>query len=259
MSVTVLLSPLCSRSEVKTFLGIAASDTSQDDLLDLAIDAATGAINDYVGYPLLTPSGDTPAEYYSGDGTPDLILRRRPVASITSIYVDANGYWGQGSDPFPATTLLVAGTDYALIRDEKAGATRSIAGMVRRLASSIAGSGWYGGAPMYPGGTLTNFGRSKPVWPVGEGNIKATYVAGFTSLTSATNPVPPAVQQACAMLAVWIKRSTPYGGFSSVSESLSKYSVSFGQLAQSAGNALAAAGELGSVRQALSRYREAAL
>lgn len=254
MSVTPLLSPLCQRAYVKTMIGIAAADTSQDDLLDLMIDSATSTINDYVGYPLLKPSGDPTAEYYSGDGSPNLVLKRRPVQSVASIYVDPTGAWGQGPSAFAATTLLVAGTDYALNLERDA--NKGMAGIVRRLATSVE-VGW----PTWSDsrGTLTSYGRSKIGWPVGDGNIKVTYTAGFTSLTDTTFPVPPSVQQACANLAVFIKKIVPNGGFITVTESLSKYSSSLGLLSETARNALAGAGELGSTRQILSRYRDMAL
>lgn len=259
--MTALLSPLCAAANVKLILGIASGDTSQDALLELLIDAATSAINDYVGYPLLEPDADPQAEYYSGNGYPELVLRRRPVQSVTSVYVDGKAAWGQGTDPFPAATLLTAGTDYALVRDEQAGNSKSMAGLLRRL-NSATGVGWPSGFLMggtQSGRTLANWGRGRAVWPVGEGNIKITYTAGYISLTSTTFPVPPSVQQAAANLAIWLKKNAPNGGIPVASESLGKYSVSFAAAASAAGNALAAAGEFGSTRQLLSRYRDMAL
>lgn len=260
--MTALLSPLCAADNVKLILSIAAADTSQDALLELLIDAATSAINDYVGYPLLEPDADPQAEYYSGNGYPELPLRRRPVQSVTSVYVDGKAAWGQGTDPFPAATLLTAGTDYALVRDEQAGSSKSMAGLLRRLNSSV-GVGWPSGFMMggiQSGRTLANWGRGRAVWPVGEGNIKITCTAGYISLTSATFPLPPSIQQAAANLVAWLKKHAPLGGISVTSEALGKYSVGFGAIVtDTAKNALAAAGEFGSTRQLLSRYRDMAL
>jgi len=63
-------------------------------------------------------------EYYSGDGTPTVVLRQRPVAPEgLLVWVDDDGAWGQGTQsggPFPASSLLEEGT-YALQIDDADG------------------------------------------------------------------------------------------------------------------------------------------
>jgi hypothetical protein len=60
-------------------------------------------------------------EFYSGDGTPVLVLRQRPVTPEgLLVWVDDNGAWGQGTQsegPFPASSLQEEGT-YALDLDD---------------------------------------------------------------------------------------------------------------------------------------------
>lgn len=96
-------------SELKSRLGITGS--TQDTTLQAIIDGVEAQVTLYLGYD---PSVATRTEYYSGTGTPYLPLLCKPVVSVTSVYYDYLGYWGQGDDPFPSNTLLTAGTDYAL-------------------------------------------------------------------------------------------------------------------------------------------------
>jgi hypothetical protein len=103
-------------------------------------------------------------EYYGGYGTPELVLRERPVQSITSIYEDGDGNWGRTAGAFASDTLLVDGTDYAL--DLKNSAV-SLSGIVERLNGvwpnvTGRGAGLLGAEPL-----------------PGRGNIKVTYIAGY--------------------------------------------------------------------------------
>lgn len=64
----------------------------------------------------------TVTEYLDGNGLQAVALRETPVQSITSVYLDTAGYYGQGTGtPFASTTLLTAGSDYFLKIDNNSG------------------------------------------------------------------------------------------------------------------------------------------
>lgn len=119
--------------------------------------------------PYLPESATVTDEILDAPPTRDLILRRRPVRSITSLYyrADADGVAAN----FTSDYLLTAGTDYGLFIDDPVNGW-SQSGIVRRLGA-VWGCGWYR-AP------TTLAGRLEPV----RGSIKVTYAAGPTSVPS---------------------------------------------------------------------------
>lgn len=129
-------------------------------------------------------------EYYKGTGTPELVLLERPVQSITSIYEDDTGYYGQGSGAFASTTLLTEGSDYAL---DLKNAAISLSGIVVRLGGVWAnvtarGAGLLGAEPL-----------------PGRGNLKVTYTAGYTE-------IPADITLAIHQMVAEIRVSGPVGG-----------------------------------------------
>lgn len=238
---------LTTLSNVKTVLGITGS--AQDTLLNLLIAQASTIINNYCGRTLEQTTGII--EYLSGNGYPDLSLRFRPVTAITEVRMDPNGVWGQGTG-FAADTVLTAGTDYVLVLDgdsQKDGRF-SNCGLLRRLgADSGASNGW----PSWNStrGYLSNVGRIGGSWTPGEGNVKVTYTGGYAT-------IPADLDAAAVELVAWQKRNMPLGGAALSNESLGDYSYTIAASAAgaSAENALASAGEMGSIRQILARYRE---
>ena len=74
-------------------------------------------------------------EYFDTLGGDLLPLNHGPVSSVTSVYEAwdwwQSGAYGTGSDPFPATTLLTVGTDYALRTD--AGSRQGVLVRIGRL------------------------------------------------------------------------------------------------------------------------------
>ncbi len=78
---------LTTRVALKRYLGIDASDTAQDDLLDDLIAYASERLESYCarrfGLADLT-------EYLDGPGTSELVLARRPVTALTSVRIDAD-------------------------------------------------------------------------------------------------------------------------------------------------------------------------
>lgn len=225
---------LCSIDDIKAFLNI--SDGSSDSLLTMCRDSAERGIKDYLDSNL---ESATYTHYFDGNGLRDVVLRQRPVTSVTSVHLDQTGYYGQSSDPFPSTTLLEAGRDYALVYDDS-GTTSNISrsGLLRRIGPGD--SNFY--SP-FNSNTLSA-GTRGATWTRGLGNIKVTYVAGWTT-------VPPAIKQACINLSSLIYLNRAKAGLQVSSESLGSYSYSL-----LAGGAGGNAPELASARQLLAAYRE---
>lgn len=233
---------LISQNDVKTLLGIDSSDSSEDDKIDLLIAAASAAVEAFCHREF---EAQERTEYLDGSGWSDLILKHRPVNSIASVQLDANGYYGEAPDAFPAETTLTAGVDYVL---PKAGHLHSRSGLLKRIGgSSFASGGVSGGRRMG-----LRPARRGPIWPHGTGNIKVVYNAGYAE-------IPADIQQAVFTLIAWMRRSGPMGGAAITGETLGEYTYSIGQLTNAATSALSTVGEMGSVRQLLSQYLELTL
>lgn len=225
---------IISTATYKTLAGI--SGTSEDSKLDLMTDYVDAAIKKWLGrdieqttYPGAATGGTGDSGFYSGTGTSRLILRQRPVRSITSIYVDASGRWGQNPDgSFATATLLTAGTDYALDLDAYNGSANvSMKGIVVRIGN------------VWPALRTYNRGWITPGVEPQRGNIKVAYVAGYSS-------VPSDIVQAAALWVSHIRNIQPKGGTLS-SESLGSYSYSLAAMT---------GGMPAEVRMLLSGYRE---
>lgn len=141
-------------------------------------------------------------QYYNGNNQSAFQLKHRPVRSVSALYFDADGYYGQGTDAFSSDDLLTAGTDYYLDIDQDDGTSRS--GMVWKASGT-----WYGRVRSYQGMLL---GRTVD----GTGNIKATYTPGFLTIPY---PVRAAVNRMA--ISVFAKRASS-GTFKT--ESLDFYS-----------------------------------
>lgn len=209
--------------------------TQDEGYLTFLANGASATIKSYLKRDL---ERATYIEYYDGTDRPELVLRNYPVSSITNIWVDGDGYYGQGASAFPASTLLTAGENYVLQPDY--GGTLSRTGVVLRLGG---GSGtWPGFFPSDSRGKLA--GKKLAGWPRGWGNIKVEYIAGY-----AQDDIPDDIRTAGVMIAAVLNRSLPLGGYLQ-SESLGGYSYSIGT------GMLGNFPEIGTVRQLLSRYRE---
>ncbi len=148
----------------------------------------------------------TYTEYHQGTGTSFFRARQRLVQSITSIYLDYKGYYGQGTDsPFAAATLLTAGLDYALVPDQPDG-TSSRSGLIQRI------NGTWPATWQYRRGLLN------PAVIPGLGNVKITYVGGFAT-------VPPEIELAANKLIALIRREAGVGA-ALTGESYEGYSYS---------------------------------
>lgn len=206
---------LTTLSRLKLALGKTVTDSSEDDTLLTLLDAAEAAVARYLNRNLLQA---TYTEYFDGMGRQTLVLSHRPVVSVTGVWVDPVGYYGQSAGGFGTATLLTQGQDYALMAP---GTNEKNPGTLRMLSALWDGTG------------LSN-------WPQGQGNIKVTYVAGYTQ-------VPADVSQAVAML-VGQMLAQSANGLPLQSSTLGEYSYTL--LTGAPGQLMAGA------RQLLNAYRE---
>lgn len=200
---------LATLANLKTYLGITVS--TEDSRLQMMLDAAmAGIIQACIGYQF---EQATFTEYYQPDGT-ILILKRRPVQSITSIYEDPSAAWGQASGAFGSDTLLTEGEDYALHKDGSGNNGEiSRSGLVERIGRTWARVT----KPVMISGTNSGSLLQKVVPALGA--VKATYVAGYTTVPA---DVVLAVYAEVDMMRLMRKK----GGGTVQSESLGEYSYS---------------------------------
>lgn len=231
---------IISLDYLKIFLG--ATTSAKDALYTVLADAASKAVKTYTDRDF---ESATYTEYYNGSGTHLLILRQRPVTSVTSVHVDATGYAGDGTNAFASDTLQTVGVDY-ILRKERG--TQGDSGMLVRLrgfmgqsAASLFGEGVLGWTQRTDGKLAGNL---PPAWPRGDGNIKVVYVAGYTAAN-----MPADLKQATAQLAAWMVRNGTYGGDRIQSENMGQYSYTLGQAG------LSSSPELGSTRSTLLTYK----
>lgn len=159
---------------VKSLLRISPGDPQGDVVLEYLLAGVDSAVK---GFCKRQFEASDYTEFYSGPGTPDLVLHNRPVSAVASVWVDPQGFYGQRSGSFGPTTLLVPGVDFCLKIDAKDGTQNSNSGLLTRLGSSIVGD-FMGFFAEFRRGTLTT--RLPPVWARGIGNIKVQYTAGYT-------------------------------------------------------------------------------
>jgi len=212
-----------TKENIKTLLGV--SDTSLDAVLAVLIPQADEMIK---GYLQLEIEQATYTEYYSGAGNQSLVLNQTPVQSITSVNEDRDGYYGDGTDAFPASSLLVEGTDYVLRKDDATATELSKSGILYRI-----GKAW-----PRPYSRLRGQLASAP--GLGLGNIKVVYVAGWTT-------VPADIQFAANKLVTSMLQSRGLQG-PLESESIEDYSYTIA-------GAEDQASMLDSVKSSLARYK----
>jgi len=190
---------LTTKETIKSLLGI--SDTSLDAVIDLVLPQADAIIKGYLQRKI---EQDTYTEYYSGSGDKVLLLNQTPVQSITSVHVDSDGYYGDGTDAFPASSALVEGTDFVLRKDDATETEVSTSGILYHT-----GKGW-----PRPSSRLQGQLTSAP--GLGMGNIKVVYVAGWAA-------VPFDIQFAANKLVISMVQSIDQSGRLE-SESIEDYS-----------------------------------
>ena len=73
-------------AEMRSFLNISESaDTGQDSIIENLLDDLTVAIEDYLGVAIINKAY---TEYYDGDGSSTLLVKRYPIVTVTSLTVD---------------------------------------------------------------------------------------------------------------------------------------------------------------------------
>jgi hypothetical protein len=155
-----LLPQIVDIAEVVAMLGKGSDLTApQLGLLNFRKPLVEAAVRKYLGIGITQATythylpGISPRSILNNriDGTSILCLPQWPLRSVTSIYEDTLARNNQGSNPFPADTLLTAGEHYYI--------PYKVAGFERH--------GW--------------IVREWRPWPAIEGSIKVTYVAGWTA------------------------------------------------------------------------------
>lgn len=177
-------------------------------------------------------------EYYTGLGTPSLVIRYRPITAVVAVYVDPSRVFG-------SDTLLTYNTDYTVDwkRDNF-----SQTGILFLLQWP---QGWLQSWPlswgMYPSwGGLTGWGRQVIGWPVAPGVIKVTYTSGWTT-------IPDDLKQSMVTIGCWMYRTQEWGGMVNSGSYIDvSTSLTLATEALAGGNVPA----LGSSRATLARYRE---
>lgn len=169
---------------VKTKLGI--SGTGSDAILTTLIEQATALIQTRCRRQLLSA---TYTEYPQGFGNRKLLVKEKPITSITSIRIDPTRAFTADS------TLLTAGVDYALD-----GQT------IFRLNGT------------WPAARQNTFGLLADAVVPSDGIIKVVYVAGYSD-------VPADLAMACELLVARLF-SEMREGEPLASESLEDYSYS---------------------------------
>lgn len=135
-----------SRSEVKQYLGIASSNTTDDSLLDALLLRTTKMIQAYTGRTLLQATYTD--EKYDGDGERELLLTEYPLITLTSVYDSADRDFGD-EDLLVEDDGITNEGNYVIVRK---GFVEN-PGIIRRIDG---------------------------VWSKGDQNIKVTYVAGYS-------------------------------------------------------------------------------
>lgn len=210
---------ILTAAEYRTFSGRTLAQ-APDGQYDALCDAAGKAVEAYCNRQF---EQVTVTEYYAGTGTRTLVLRRRPVASITEIRYDPQGYWGQAPAGFDSTTVLTQGVDYALDSNNT--------GIVLRITGD-----W----PEYPR-RREWFRLARDLAP-NFGDVMVTYTGGY-------DPVPSNVKLACAQLVTRSAQLLQYGG-PIEREHLGEWSYKIME------PLVGAAPELAEARTLLSKYRE---
>jgi hypothetical protein len=215
---------LTTTAQVKTYLGVPQDrDPARWDALRVAAEATVK------GWCKREFESRTYTEYLAGTGSRFLVLRHRPVISVTSVSEALWGSWGQGD--FSAYVPLVAGSDYALVYSSDDGTPLGRSGMLGRL------KGYW---PEHRGYVrLNTLALEKEP---GLGNVQCVYVAGYAT-------IPDDVQFAVAETAGYMYRTSKRGG-ADYSERLGDHSYMIPM------SRIKTAPELSAVRQILSHYRE---
>lgn len=226
---------LVSVDELKLHINIPLTNTAEDARLQQFLDGVEEGIWQWLGrervegYAPLDSVQST--EYYDGNDRQNLVLRRRPVTAVAGLWVDRTGHYGQNPGGFsdPAT-IWEYGVAYAAKRLDQ---TEANGGLLVAFSGAI---------PTFQGQVARN-----PAFPRGQGNIKVTYTAGYTS-------VPFDLSLAICNVAASVRKAAPRG-IGLESETIGRYTY---QVMRSGGKTggTVDVDEIGQALSTLARYKE---
>ncbi len=186
---------LTTLATLKARLGI--TDSSRDTQLESLITAASSMIVGFLGRRLAYSA--SVVDRLAGSGTPELVVSRTPVWSITSIVDDGD---------------TVDSDDYTCVGDD------ATAGIIR--STSV----WLWRPGLVGGGIARD-----PIHGHEDGTIVVTYAAGYTTPNQVAvvgvDALPADIEEACIMAVTNLFASVG-ADVTVASESLMSYSVSFG-------------------------------
>lgn len=218
---------IASLQDLKQYLKVTTTDIALENQLKLLLDAADSTVKSYCDREFESASR-TWYPPLRDLGRSTLVLPERPVTSVTSVSLDADGYYGQASGAFPSSSDLTAGDDYAIKADNDDGTTSDSGILVKLPGISSA---------------LRDPQLVMTVWPQWDGGVKVVYTGGYSATT-----MPSQLKLAVVMLAAKMWNSVRYHEQGSPIESLTTQDFSY----QAARNELA---HLSSVRRMLSAFK----
>lgn len=224
---------LASLHELEIHSGV----TGEPEALNAVLRICNQAVLSYLGREI---EEATRTEFYDGMGHGDIALRNFPVnlATTPQVWLDDSGYYGAGEDAFASSTALTNGEDFVIVPNTS---TLSRSGILRRL-----GTGLRGDILGRPYSSLAARYR-KSVWPMGQGNIKVTYKAGY-------KPVPADISGAVLQMATKLYKTKAWGGdFINAGARLGEYSRGLASALN--GNGIMA-DSVGTFAMLLAPYRE---
>lgn len=196
--------------ELKIVLDIDPADTTQDAKLNFYNTWASNLIEIALNRGQNGIFKKSRTVYLNGTGTQKLLLPNRPVyvSPEPQVWVDSQGYWGQGSDAF-SSDALTYGTSYVVeIDDPENGVGQS--GILFKI------DGYWQKPFLRQAGYLSSFLGE------GNGNIKITYTGGWTY-----DNAPPILRMAADLLIAKLSYIFPLG-IQLSSESYEERSISQG-------------------------------
>lgn len=197
---------LCNLPYLKTYLGLAATNTAEDARLSVLLTQADSWVKEYCGQ---TFERQRYREYYTGRNQTFLVLRRRPVKVVHEVRLDDYGRAGQWESAFADETVLTEGADYFLDYDYSLGVdgggapvSWSKSGLLFRV-----GCAW----PMFY--RLASVGKLSSEMGPSVGNVYVDYSAGYDPTKADGDPeaVPPALKDAVCLLAAYRRRNAAFG------------------------------------------------
>lgn len=106
---------LISWQTLKNRLGVPAIDNSRNAEFEALAASVSNQIIRFIGF---NPSPKSCTEYYDGDGSTRLLLRRKPVISVESVYVDVTANAGVTNAFTDTLSLLTPNVGYVLELDQ---------------------------------------------------------------------------------------------------------------------------------------------